>query len=100
MNKEEQPIYLRSSVAPLASEHFTRLLETSYGYIPFYFNKIHTAAGMQYHISCMGPNRKVYALQMAEILGRWYVAPVSKCPMWIKILETDFEQAIRESLTK
>ena len=100
MNNEEQLIYLRSSVAPLVSEHFTRLLETYYGYITFHFNKIHTAAGMQYHISCMGPNRKVYALQMAEVLGQWHVTPVSKCPLWIKMLETDFEQAIRESLER
>lgn len=98
MNKDEQFLYLGSSTRLFASEHFTRLLETSYGYIKFFFNKIHTAQGVQYHISCMGPNRKVYTLQMAEILRHWHLTPVSKCPLWIKILEQEFEEAINDSL--
>jgi hypothetical protein len=84
-------------VLPPTAEHFTRLVKTPYGYLKFFFNRIHTAEGMQYHISCMTPNRRAYSFQMAEILWQWHITPASKCPHWIKDLEDFFGIAILDS---
>jgi len=97
MNKVKQLLYVEQSAAPQTPQYFTRLVETSYGYVKFHFNRICTAEGIQYHISCMVPNRKVYFIQMAEILRQWHITPASKCPLWIKELEIHFEKAILES---
>jgi hypothetical protein len=96
MNKELPPLYGEQSASPL--QHFTRLVKTPYEYIKFYFNRIHTAEGVQYHISCKAANQKIYSIQMAEILWRWHITPATKCPRWIKELEPAFEKTILESL--
>ena len=77
--------------------YFTKRIRTLYGYINFYFNRIYTAEGVRYHISCMDTRRKTYAFNMVEMLGHWIVSHNSKCPNWIKNIEKELEQAIRES---
>ena len=77
--------------------HFTRLIESQYGYIKFYFNRIHTVEGIRYHISCMNIRGQVYSFQMTEMLGQWIIVSNCKCPLWIKDLEDDLAKAIKEN---
>jgi hypothetical protein len=37
---------------------------------------------------------------MAEIVERWIFTYPNKCPLWIKKLEKEFEEAILASLSK
>src|SRR5947209_12620360 len=86
---KHKEIYAQQSLAGSAfAEHFTRLVKAPHGYTKFFFNRIHTVEGIQYHVSCMGPNRRVYSFQMAEILWQWHITPASKCPQWIKEMES------------
>lgn len=78
--------------------YFTKRIQTHNGFINFYFNRVYTAEGIRYHISCLDPRRKAHAFNMVEMLGQWIVSYNSKCPVWIKGLEDELEQAIRESM--
>jgi len=79
--------------------YFTKRIQTFNGLINFYFNRIYTAEGIRYHVSCMDIRRKTHAFSMVEMLGQWIVAHNCKCPTWIKNLEKDLEQAILESIS-
>jgi hypothetical protein len=80
--------------------NFTKRVETQYGFVNFYFNRIYTVDGIRYHISCKDKKGKTYEFQLFEMLGQWIFTNNSKCPLWIKALEKDFERAILQSLAK
>lgn len=97
MKKNAEHLTQELLALPSTAEHFTRLVKTPHGYTKFFFNRLRTAEGIQYHVSCLGPNRRVYSFQMAEILWQWHITSASKCPQWIKDLESSFGIAILDS---
>lgn len=96
MSNEAQLLSSGQAVAPLP--YFTHLLETPYGYTKFHFNRIHTVEGIQYHVSFKPLHKKAYHLQLAQMLNHWQITPITRCPLWIKVLQPDLEKAVMESL--
>jgi hypothetical protein len=80
--------------------NFTKWIQTTNaGLVNFYFNRIYTAEGVRYHISCLDKKNRSHNLTMKELLGKWVIAHPSKCVLWIRSIEKEFEQAVLESLT-
>jgi hypothetical protein len=99
MKWQSQNVYLRQSVIAM-TPYFTQRIESPYGYINFYFNRIYTVDGVRYHISCKDVKGRSYAFEVMELVGHWIISHTSKCPLWIKKLEPQFEKAISKSLAK
>jgi hypothetical protein len=80
--------------------YFTKRILIKGEYVNFYFNRIYTADGIRYHVSCLDKKGKSHGFKMKELLGRWVLASPSKCVLWIKSLEVELERAILESLAE
>jgi hypothetical protein len=80
--------------------HFTKRIHTPNGYVNFFFNRIYTAEGIRYHVSCLDTKNKSHNFKMKELLGHWVLAHPSKCVLWIENIEIELEKAILESLAK
>jgi hypothetical protein len=80
------------------SPYFTKRIETRYGAINFYFNRIYTVEGVRYHVSGVEKDKKVLIFTMKELLGIWHIANAISCPNWITALEPEFEKAILANL--
>jgi LEA14-like dessication related protein len=75
--------------------YFTKRLEIENSYINLYFNRIYTAEGAKYHVSCIDPkSRKVISFYMTENWGKWAVVNSQNCPDWIQKLEPTFSEYI------
>lgn len=80
--------------------YFTERIETHHGYINFYFNRIYTAEGVRYHVSCFDKRQKVHAFIMKQLLGQWTLDHPSQCLLWIRNLEPEFVNAILKNQAK
>ena len=78
--------------------NFTRRIKTPLGHLSFYFNEIYTIHGVQFHISVVGPDRKVLAFSMREMQGKWQLQNSQTCPGWIVDLEEELGKSITEEL--
>jgi hypothetical protein len=80
--------------------YFTKRIETYYGIINFYFNRIYTLEGSRYNISCIYKSITAYIFNMEEIRGKWILVILNTYPKWNTKLVTQLRNAIPESSTQ
>jgi hypothetical protein len=76
--------------------HFTSSIRTADGCMNFYFNRIETAFGNQYHLSTIRRNGKAIIFHMEEDSGRWRVVKSEDTPEWVVDVEEKLSQKIAE----
>ena len=80
-------------------ENFTKHVLVAQGFYPeFFFNKIHTATGLRYHVSVKDKENNPYFFDMEEKEGKWKIIDAPKVPDWIMNIEQKLENAIFENI--
>jgi hypothetical protein len=74
--------------------HFKSSIRTAQGSFNFYFNRVHTAFGIRYHLSTIGRNGKAIIFYMEENRGKWMIVRNDDTPAWIIDIEEQLSQKI------
>jgi hypothetical protein len=74
--------------------HFLKRMETSEGFLNFYFNLINTSAEPYYHVSVVGKDQKVHVFSFQKKKGKWKLIKPKSCPQWFIPLEKECLKAI------
>jgi len=75
--------------------HFMKRMETPMGHLSFYFNRIHTAEGMRFHISVRLKGQPI-AFNMHLVEGDWMLVNSENCPVWLSEVQTALSDTIKE----
>ena len=68
--------------------HFTRHIPVAPDFSPvFFFNKIHTANGIRYHVSVIDKGKRSCSFDREEKKGAWKIINAPKIPDWIMNIE-------------
>ena len=80
-------------------QSFTQRLYIRDGFHPdFFFNRIHTASGIRFHVSVVDRFSRNYFFIMENKEGSWKIINAPKLPDWIMNLEEQLEHAILEHI--
>jgi hypothetical protein len=74
--------------------HFTKRIQTDFGYADFIFDRLFTGGGVRYHIAVLDDGRKTCIFSMEVSNGKWHIVYTPKTPEWILKLESELSEAI------
>ena len=79
--------------------HFVKRVSAENHFFNFYFNRIYTETSTHFHVSVWdNRTKRSYMFEMKEMNGHWILSADADCPNWIKDLEKELEQSIRDHL--
>ena len=78
---------------------FTKKLHTEDGGIrEFFFNRIYTAGGIQFHVSVLNSMGELLHFNMVEKYRKWHIDKAPQPPDWVMKLEEDLNRAICQGM--
>jgi hypothetical protein len=85
----------------IVMQNFSKRILIENGFNPeFFFNRMYTVNGINYHVSVVDRYRQAYFFNMEQTSDRWRIVNAPKVPDWIMNIEKKLEEAIFESLIK
>jgi hypothetical protein len=83
----------------MTTSYFTKRFISQHGLLNFYFNRINTAEGVRFHVSCAdGGEKTCYMFLMQEVLGQWHISDRRNAPEWLLSMEKNCSDFILEQM--
>lgn len=75
-------------------------IQTPYGAVTVYINRLHSEEDPSFHISFVDNRNKLYIVLLQEVSDQWTISNKEILPDWVVALQTRFVLMVRREMLK